>query len=373
MREMLTIIIVLLIAAVVLDGLRRYRRSKKGSIRMSSLGGGEESGSESYGSELPNGGARVIGTREEQEAEEITRNVQTSYAKSRVTMGAKPLEIPEQVSLNLEEEVPLLMESVESQEPDQQGLFTAVPEEEKDFQELENIFAEADLRAEPEIGDVPEELVENITAEASESEEPYVSQSKPLEDLDPLFDEIPDSESEARHEPASEPVMTEPAPAVAEGASSSAEVNKNPQEVLIINIMAPTGQLFEGKRLLGEFNKSGMRFGDMDIFHCYDDAQGQGEVLFSVVNMVAPGTFDTANEDSFNTPGISLFMTLPLKNDSMRAFEVMETVAKVMAHNLGGELKDEHRSVMTAQTLEHCRQRIREFERKRRLAELAAN
>jgi len=34
--------------------------------------------------------------------------------------------------------------------------------------------------------------------------------------------------------------------------------------------------------------------------------------------------------------------------------------------NLGGELRDEHRSVMTSQTIEHCRQRIREFERKRR-------
>ncbi|MEC7377990.1 MAG: cell division protein ZipA, partial [Pseudomonadota bacterium] len=34
--------------------------------------------------------------------------------------------------------------------------------------------------------------------------------------------------------------------------------------------------------------------------------------------------------------------------------------------NLGGDLKDERRSVMTPQTIEHCRQRIREFERKQR-------
>ena len=43
----------------------------------------------------------------------------------------------------------------------------------------------------------------------------------------------------------------------------------------------------------------------------------------------------------------------------------MEESAKQLALDLGGELKDEHYSVMTQQTLEHCRQRIRDYERKR--------
>lgn len=44
---------------------------------------------------------------------------------------------------------------------------------------------------------------------------------------------------------------------------------------------------------------------------------------------------------------------------------MLET-AQCVVRNLGGELKDERRSVMTPQTIEHCRQRIREFERKQR-------
>lgn len=48
----------------------------------------------------------------------------------------------------------------------------------------------------------------------------------------------------------------------------------------------------------------------------------------------------------------------------MEAFNIMADTAMAIADHLGGELKDEHRSVMTAQTLEHCRQRIRDFERK---------
>ena len=37
----------------------------------------------------------------------------------------------------------------------------------------------------------------------------------------------------------------------------------------------------------------------------------------------------------------------------------------MLANNLGGELYDENRSVLRAQTVEHYRQRIREFERQR--------
>jgi cell division protein ZipA len=40
-------------------------------------------------------------------------------------------------------------------------------------------------------------------------------------------------------------------------------------------------------------------------------------------------------------------------------------VARDIAATLDGDLKDEHKSVMTPQTVEHCRQRIAEFSRKR--------
>ena len=83
-----------------------------------------------------------------------------------------------------------------------------------------------------------------------------------------------------------------------------------------------------------------------------------------MANMVVPGTFDLNNIENFETPGVSFFLTLPIESDSMTAFEMMVGTAKALCDNLGGELKDENRSVMTQQTIEHCRQRVREFERK---------
>ena len=45
----------------------------------------------------------------------------------------------------------------------------------------------------------------------------------------------------------------------------------------------------------------------------------------------------------------------------------------VLVRNLGGELKDENHSVMTAQTIEFARQRVQEFERRHRLHRYQAN
>ena len=42
--------------------------------------------------------------------------------------------------------------------------------------------------------------------------------------------------------------------------------------------------------------------------------------------------------------------------------KLMLEVAQQIRGALDGELKDDHRSVMTAQTIEHYRQRIRDFE-----------
>jgi cell division protein ZipA len=60
-------------------------------------------------------------------------------------------------------------------------------------------------------------------------------------------------------------------------------------------------------------------------------------------------------------------MPLPGAHDSSAAFEAMVETAMVVVRHMGGELKDENHSVMTAQTIEFARQRVHEFERRHRL------
>lgn len=136
------------------------------------------------------------------------------------------------------------------------------------------------------------------------------------------------------------------------------------EEVLVINVVARDDFGFKGPALLQNILESGLRFGEMDIFHRHESMAGNGEVLFSMANALKPGTFDLDDIEGFSTRAVSFFLSLPGPRHPKQAFDVMVAAARKLAHELGGELKDDQRSVMTAQTIEHYRQRIVEFERR---------
>ena len=170
------------------------------------------------------------------------------------------------------------------------------------------------------------------------------------------------------HFAAEEPVPTLLDPVVGEDESEKEpEVARDQspvEEVLVINVLARDPGGFRGPALLQNILESGLRFGEMDIFHRHESMAGNGEVLFSMANAVKPGTFDLDDIDHFTTPAVSFFLGLPGPRHPKQAFDVMVAAARKLASELNGELKDDQRSVLTAQTIEHYRQRIVEFERR---------
>jgi cell division protein ZipA len=66
----------------------------------------------------------------------------------------------------------------------------------------------------------------------------------------------------------------------------------------------------------------------------------------------------------FSTPVVSFFLQLPGPRHPKQAFDLMIAAARKLSTELNGDLKDDKRSVLTAQTIEHYRQRIAEYERK---------
>lgn len=160
-------------------------------------------------------------------------------------------------------------------------------------------------------------------------------------------------------------------PAQPDSSQPLAGVNRpEAQEVIVINVLARSHEDFNGMALKKLFEACGLQHGDMDIYHRHEESDTTSPVQFSVANAVEPGTFKPENMPDLTTPGISFFMSMPGPTHALQAFEFMLETAECVVSNLGGELKDERRSVMTLQTIEHCRQRIREFERKHRSQKL---
>lgn len=137
------------------------------------------------------------------------------------------------------------------------------------------------------------------------------------------------------------------------------------QEVFVIHVFNKQG--LAGIDLRRVFNACDMRFGEMNIFHRFEKANAQGKIQFSVANSLEPGSFDLDTLDELTTTGISLFMSLPGPDKAMEAFDAMAEVALVFARNFNANLCDECHSDLNPQTLEHYRQRIRDFSRKQSL------
>jgi len=164
-----------------------------------------------------------------------------------------------------------------------------------------------------------------------------------------------------------EPVPTLLDPVLDETDATANETNQDlppVEEVLVINVISRDSHGFRGPALLQNILESGLRFGEMDIFHRHESMAGNGEVLFSMANAVKPGTFDLDDIDHFTTPAVSFFLGLPGPRHPKQAFDVMVAAARKLSQELNGELKDDQRSVLTAQTIEHYRQRIVDYERR---------
>ena len=112
-----------------------------------------------------------------------------------------------------------------------------------------------------------------------------------------------------------------------------------PEELVVINVMAKNGSDFVGEDLLHILLACDLRLGKMNILHRYEKEHGKGAIQFSIANVLEPGTFDMDNIRTFATPGITFFMTLPGPEEPTKAFEYMVETAQCVAKNLDGEFK----------------------------------
>ncbi len=138
-----------------------------------------------------------------------------------------------------------------------------------------------------------------------------------------------------------------------------------PDLIVQINIVA-RGEPFSGEQVQAAMEQVEMRAGEHDIYHRYDNRAAKGKKpksLFSLASLVEPGNFPLKKMRDFATPGLTLFTQLPGPRDGLLIYSDMLYVAERLARLLDARLKDENRSTLTKQTIEHTRERIAEHKR----------
>ncbi|WP_319536430.1 cell division protein ZipA [uncultured Vibrio sp.] len=225
---------------------------------------------------------------------------------------------------------------------------------------MDNAF-DSKFEADPLLGGVPED-----TPFKEEPEEipPFVAQKNHADDVEieqPVMQEV------------AQPVVEEAAPSAFDTAVPEAEqpavVAQTPEEpkpepemqVIVLNVHCAGEEPFVGTELFDSMQQNGLIYGEMNIFHRHVDLSGNGKVLFSVANMMHPGTLEHGDPAEFTTKGISFFMTLPCFGEAEQNFNLMLRTAQQIADDMGGNVLDEQRNLMTPDRLAAYRRQIVEF------------
>lgn len=138
-------------------------------------------------------------------------------------------------------------------------------------------------------------------------------------------------------------------------------VEEAPLEVIVLNVHCSGDEPFIGTKLFESMQQNGLIYGEMDIFHRHADLSGTGKVLFSVANMMQPGTLQHDDPAEFSTKGISFFMTLPCYGDPDPNFKLMLKTAQQIADDLGANVLDDARNLMTPNRIDAYKAQIQKF------------
>jgi cell division protein ZipA len=137
----------------------------------------------------------------------------------------------------------------------------------------------------------------------------------------------------------------------------------DPDRIITLFLLARDNHKITGAELLEAAVKTGMDFGDMNIFH--RTMEGDRRPVFSLANATKPGHFDRTAWHEFETSALVLFTTLPNPMSALDAWDAMLATARRMAEILGGELQDDNHHPFSRQREAQMREEMRDYERKR--------
>ena len=207
----------------------------------------------------------------------------------------------------------------------------------------------------------------SFTPNSDFSEEDY---SKAISDLTELSNQLANSNSDTEH------IISEMNEKNQENNIINDELNsaeKIKKENILVFYITATSEQFDGIIIKKILTDIGMKFGDMGIFHYYEDNKTNkytnieeyetvksNQPLFSVSNMYEPGIFILDEMQKLKTKGIAAFM---YDIDSPNSYKIFEKVffvnVKNIAKSLNAEIKTSDYKLLDDITLQSITDELR--------------
>ncbi len=140
-------------------------------------------------------------------------------------------------------------------------------------------------------------------------------------------------------------------------------VGPMPDKIVTLFLQARDNHIITGVELLDASLKSGLVFGQHDIFHRIHEEDI--DPVFSMANLTKPGSFDKSAWNTIEIKGVTMFMTLPGPKNALDAWDSMLATSRRLAELLHADLLDESRRVFTRERSMQIKEELREYERQK--------
>lgn len=146
------------------------------------------------------------------------------------------------------------------------------------------------------------------------------------------------------------------------GKAEEAGPPRTPDKIVYLYISRREERRINGSDLLDAAIKAGLNFGEMNIFHRRQE--GVKQPVFSMANLTKPGYFDPGSWNVFDTPGVTLFLTLPAPVSALDAWDAMHATAQRLGELLEADVLDDSQCLLTRQRIAQIREEMRDYDRR---------
>lgn len=132
--------------------------------------------------------------------------------------------------------------------------------------------------------------------------------------------------------------------------------SNQPSDIIILYILAKPGQELLGSQINSSIQAMGLTFGEMDIYHYRPSNRN----IFSIANMLEPGSFNAETIHAIKTSGLTVFMQIS-GSDPIDDLTEMLQRSYQLAGLLNARLCNSERKPLTEQDAENYRAQVRKI------------
>ncbi|VAW52300.1 hypothetical protein MNBD_GAMMA06-1258 [hydrothermal vent metagenome] len=131
-------------------------------------------------------------------------------------------------------------------------------------------------------------------------------------------------------------------------------------DIIVLYILPKPDRFLAGSQINSSAQAMGLIFGEMNVFHYMNDKMDNKRSVFSLANMLEPGSFDAENIHELKTTGLTVFMQVQT-GDPLDDLTEMLQRSYQLAGLLDARLCNHKREPLTEQHAEGYRTQVSEF------------